>query len=185
MTLTIEEYSALLYMHSTITNKIYWKGQKKPKYQKWITRILGMEGEEIKGNVKGESCGIPWKVLKPHVVGANNNEQTMKMFALAIYGLVIFPKVLGHIEMTVVDFFEKVDNKKINPILSIMVETIRTLKFSRTERKWHLVTCTQLFYIWIQNHFLGKQKVHIFPYTYIPISEFHKVEWSESVTKDQ
>ncbi|XVF04799.1 hypothetical protein REPUB_Repub05bG0116600 [Reevesia pubescens] len=72
---TIEEYSALIRAPSTIPNKIYWKEQKKPKYQKQIGRILGME------------------------------EYSMEMFALAIYGLVIFPKVLGHVEMDVVDFF--------------------------------------------------------------------------------
>ncbi|XVF29279.1 hypothetical protein REPUB_Repub15cG0107300 [Reevesia pubescens] len=145
---TIEEYSALLSVHSTISNKIYWKEQKKPKYRKRIGKILGMEGDEIKGSVKGESFGIPWKTLKPHVVGSNTKEYSMEMFALAIYELVIFPKVLGHIEMVVVDFFGLIDGKKINPIPSILAETIRTLNFYRRKRKGCLVACTQLLYIW-------------------------------------
>ncbi|XVF17440.1 hypothetical protein REPUB_Repub10bG0122300 [Reevesia pubescens] len=76
----------------------------------------------------------------------------MEIFVLAIYGLVIFPKVLGHIEIVVVDFFGHMDGKKINHIPSIMTETIRYLNLSRKKRKGNLAECTQLLYIWIQSH---------------------------------
>ncbi|XVE95450.1 hypothetical protein REPUB_Repub02eG0098400 [Reevesia pubescens] len=89
---------------------------------------MGMEGKELKGTMKGESCGLPWKILKDHIVRAQDREVAMEMFALAIYGLVIFPKVLGHIEMNVIDFFGQLE-KKINPIPTILVETLRTLNF--------------------------------------------------------
>ncbi|XVF28588.1 hypothetical protein REPUB_Repub15cG0042800 [Reevesia pubescens] len=109
----------------------------------------------------------------------------MEMFAFAIYGLVIFPKVLGHVEMAVVDFFGQMDGKKINPVPSILAETIRTLNFCRRKGKGRLITCTQLLYIWIQSHFWGKSKISIFPYTCIPIKEFCKKEWSKGITKEQ
>ncbi|KAG8480463.1 hypothetical protein CXB51_024691 [Gossypium anomalum] len=54
----------------------------------------------------------------------------VNLFALAIYGLVIFPKVLGHIEVAVVDFFEKL-KQGINPIPTILVETFRSLSSCR------------------------------------------------------
>ncbi|XVF32062.1 hypothetical protein REPUB_Repub17cG0049600 [Reevesia pubescens] len=182
---TIEEYSTLLWVHSTIPNKIYWKEQKKPKYRKWIGKILGMEGEKIKCSTKGESFGISWKTLKPYVAESNREEYSIEMFALAIYGLVIFPKVLGHVEMVVVDFFGQMDGKKINHVPSILVETIRTLNFCCRKGKCRLITCTQLLYIWIQSHFWGKPKILIFPYTCIPIREFYKKEWSKGITKEQ
>ncbi|XVF14269.1 hypothetical protein REPUB_Repub09cG0044100 [Reevesia pubescens] len=182
---TIEEYSALVRAPSTIPNKIYWKEQKKPKYRKRIGKILGTEYEEIKCSTKGESFGIPWKTLKPYVVESNHEEYSMEMFALAIYGLVIFPKVLGHVEMAVVDFFGQMDGKKINHVPSILAETIRTLNFCRRKGKGRLITCTLLLYIWIQSHFWGKPKIPIFPYTCIPIREFCKKKWSKGITKEQ
>ncbi|XVF07233.1 hypothetical protein REPUB_Repub06bG0121100 [Reevesia pubescens] len=180
---TIEKYSALLCVHSAILNKVYWREQKKQSIINGL--VIFWESEELKGSLKGESYGIPWKTLKPHVVGLSNNEYSMEMFALAIYGLVIFPKVLWNIEMAVVDFFGQMDGKKINHIPSIMTETIRTLNFCRKKRKGRLTACTQLVYIWIQSHFWGKQKILVFLYPCILIREFRKKEWSGGITKEQ
>ena len=43
--------------------------------------------------------------------------------ALAIYGLVIFPGILGYIEMAVVDTFEQIQHGS-NPALAILAETL-------------------------------------------------------------
>ncbi|PPD74451.1 hypothetical protein GOBAR_DD28624 [Gossypium barbadense] len=48
------------------------------------------------------------------------------LFALAVYGLVVFPKFLGHIEVAVVDFFEKL-RQRINSVPTILAETFRSL----------------------------------------------------------
>ncbi|XVE95880.1 hypothetical protein REPUB_Repub02eG0172900 [Reevesia pubescens] len=130
-----------------------------------------MDENDIEGNVKGKSHGMPWNLLKPHIMGDSNEEQSMELFALAIYGLVIFPKVLGHIEVSLIDFFKKVSSKKIDPAPSIVAETIRTLNFCKRKGKGHLLACTQLLYIWAQSHFWGAQKVSICPYfdAFIPI----------------
>ncbi|XVF16919.1 hypothetical protein REPUB_Repub10bG0072400 [Reevesia pubescens] len=64
LTLTLEEYSTLLQIHPSALNKVYWKEHKKSKYRKQVNKIMGMEGEELKGITKGESCGLSQKVLK-------------------------------------------------------------------------------------------------------------------------
>ena len=46
----------------------------------------------------------------------------MVAFALSIYGLVIFPGMLGYIEMAMVDTFEQIQHGS-NPSLAILVET--------------------------------------------------------------
>ncbi|XVF26554.1 hypothetical protein REPUB_Repub14bG0027400 [Reevesia pubescens] len=53
----------------------------------------------------------------------NNQEQASELFTSAIYGLMVFPKILGHVEGSVVDFCGQV-NKGINPASSILAETI-------------------------------------------------------------
>ncbi|XVF19335.1 hypothetical protein REPUB_Repub11eG0101800 [Reevesia pubescens] len=140
LTPTLEEYSTMLRIHPSTLNRIYWKEQKKSKYWKRISKIMGIEGEELKGTMKRESCGLPWKVLKDYIARAQDQEVAIEMFALAIYGLVIFPKVLGHIEMNVIDFFGQLE-KKINSIPSILAETFRTLNFCRRKEKGQFIDC--------------------------------------------
>ncbi|MBA0879387.1 hypothetical protein Goshw_020874, partial [Gossypium schwendimanii] len=52
------------------------------------------------------------------------------VFALSIYRLVIFPKVLGHVDDAVSDLFNQLD-KKVTPVLTILVETFRSLSACR------------------------------------------------------
>ncbi|XVF26646.1 hypothetical protein REPUB_Repub14bG0035900 [Reevesia pubescens] len=187
MTLTVKEYSTLLHIQPKNRSMVYWKEPKKLKYRKKVSKILGMDGNDIEGSVKGESHGVPWNLLKPYIMRDGNEEQSMKLFTLAIYGLVVFPKVLGHIEISVIDFFEQVSGKKINPAPFIVAKTIRTLNFCKRKAKNCLLACTQLLYIWVQSHFWGAQKVPICPYSgaCIPIKEFLKKKWPREITKEQ
>ncbi|MBA0817539.1 hypothetical protein Gohar_021965, partial [Gossypium harknessii] len=52
------------------------------------------------------------------------------VFALSIYGLVVFPKALGHVDKIVTDLFNRLD-KRVTPILAILVETFRLLSACR------------------------------------------------------
>ena len=54
----------------------------------------------------------------------------MTALALAIYGLVIFPGILGYIEMAVVDAFDQIQHGS-NPALAILTETFRSLNYCR------------------------------------------------------
>ncbi|MBA0700691.1 hypothetical protein Goari_005504, partial [Gossypium aridum] len=48
------------------------------------------------------------------------------VFALSIYGLVIFPKALGHIDEAVTDLFDQL-KRRVTPVLAILAETFRSL----------------------------------------------------------
>ena len=52
----------------------------------------------------------------------------MDVFALAIYGLVIFLKILGHVEVAVIDVIEQIESQP-NPVPAIIAETLHTLNF--------------------------------------------------------
>ena len=77
----------------------------------------------------------------------------MVAFVLAIYGLVIFPGILGYIEMAVVDIFEQIQHDS-NPALAILAETFRSLNYCRCNQEGHFLGCTPLLYIWIRSHIL-------------------------------
>ena len=67
----------------------------------------------------------------------------MIAFALAIYGLVIFPWILGYIEMAVVDTFEQIQHGS-NPALAILAETFRSLNYCRSNQEgffWDAYHC--------------------------------------------
>ncbi|MBA0755923.1 hypothetical protein Gogos_020728 [Gossypium gossypioides] len=57
-------------------------------------------------------------------------EKKVNVFALSIYGLVIFPKTLGHIDETISDLFDQLD-KRVTPIQTILAETFRFLSACR------------------------------------------------------
>ncbi|XVF28882.1 hypothetical protein REPUB_Repub15cG0070900 [Reevesia pubescens] len=98
----------------------------------------------------------------------------------------VFPKILGHVEGSMVDFYGQV-NKSINPASSILEETIRTLNFFRRKGKGRLIGCAQILCVWMQSYFWGRAKLPRCPYSsiYEPMKEFLKVDWPRSITKDE
>ncbi|EOY08614.1 Uncharacterized protein TCM_023404 [Theobroma cacao] len=115
-----------------------------------------------------------------------DTEQGQLAMALGIYGLVIFPKVLGHKEVGIIDFFEQVINK-VNPSPSILAKTLRSLNYYRRKKKGRFVGCAQLFSIWIISHFECKVKWFKKPFhpQSAPIKEFCDSEWPKNKTKEQ
>ncbi|MBA0780387.1 hypothetical protein Gotri_004494 [Gossypium trilobum] len=52
------------------------------------------------------------------------------VFALTIYGLVIFPKALGYIDEAVLDLFDRLD-RRVTLVPTILDETFRSLNACR------------------------------------------------------
>ena len=83
---------------------------KKPNfgYRKMLAKILKVKPRVIDTYLiqKGNRQVLPWSILQNFIWGHLHNEDGMIAFALIIYGLVIFSRILGYIEMVVVDTFE-------------------------------------------------------------------------------
>ncbi|KAL1185869.1 hypothetical protein V6Z11_A01G140200 [Gossypium hirsutum] len=128
MTLTIEEYTALLRIDNVQFSKIYVKEPKPMTFKKKLVRLTGMTDMWAEKQIKKKnevSC-VPWFSLRDLVQNHPDIVKRIDLFALAIYGLIVFPKVLGYVEVAVVDFFERL-RKGINLISTILVETFRFL----------------------------------------------------------
>ncbi|MBA0851579.1 hypothetical protein Goshw_022426, partial [Gossypium schwendimanii] len=70
-------------------------------------------------------------------------KKRVDVFALGIYGLVIFPKALGHIDEVVSDMFDRL-SKGVTPVPAILTETFRSLNACRRAGEGRLIRCVQL-----------------------------------------
>ena len=122
---TIEEYIELLRLKLPKSNKLCYIEQKKVEYQKKLAQFLGVDSKIIEQKVKkkGESESIPWDLLRHYILEYLEEDRALDIFALAIYGLVLFPKVIGFVETAVVNLFDQI-GKQSNLVPSIIAEII-------------------------------------------------------------
>ena len=105
----------------------------------------------------------------------------MVAFALAIYGLVIFSRILGYIKMAVVDTFEQIQHGS-NPSLVILAETFRSLNYYRRNQEGRFLGCALLLYIWVRSHIICEGITFTKSYfsKTAPITEFCRNTWTPS-----
>ncbi|MBA0840807.1 hypothetical protein Goarm_003354 [Gossypium armourianum] len=101
---------------------------------------------------KGESKCIPWKNLRDLILAYPDTKKKVDVFVLSIYGLIIFPKVLGHIDEAVSDLFDRLD-RRVTPILVILAETFRSLNACQRTGEGRFIGCAQLLLAWFYSHF--------------------------------
>lgn len=185
LTPTIEEYTTLLRIESSAQEGIYWKTNKVSAIRKRLSKIMDIKiPEDVKCSVKKGSDCVPWRFLCDFIMNNQGNDRVIDIFALAIYGLVIFPKVLNHVEINVIDLFQRFD-KNINPVPAILAETIRSLNYCRRKGKGRFVGCIKLLYIWAQSHLWKQSRKHVRWNPYIPIEEFIRRELPMKGSKNQ
>ncbi|KAL1073715.1 hypothetical protein V6Z11_D11G242200 [Gossypium hirsutum] len=104
---------------------------------------------------KGDSKCIPWNNLKDLILAHPDTKKKVDVFALSIYGLVVFPKALGHVDEAVTDLFDRLD-KKVTPVPAMLAETVRSLNECRGTGEGKFIGCVQLLLAWFHSHFWKK-----------------------------
>ncbi|MFQ6654371.1 hypothetical protein Gotur_025387 [Gossypium turneri] len=99
-------------------------------------------------------------------------KKRVDVFALGIYGLVVFPKALGHIDEAVSNLFDRL-SKGVTPVLAILAETFRSLNACRKTGEGRFIGCAQLLLAWFHSHFWKVEKVsyRVFSDSYSPLEE--------------
>ncbi|MBA0820528.1 hypothetical protein Gohar_019451 [Gossypium harknessii] len=94
--------------------------------------ITGMSEQWVAARIKlkGDSKCIPWKNLRDLILAHPDIKKRVDVFALSIYGLVVFPKALGHIDKAISDLFDRLD-KRVTPVLAILAKNFRSLNAYR------------------------------------------------------
>ncbi|MFQ6669014.1 hypothetical protein Gotur_034434 [Gossypium turneri] len=122
---TIEEYMALLRCSKILVDKVYSKAVNWPTFLKRLINITRMSEQWVTARIKQkeDSKCIPWKNLKDLILVHPDARKKVDVFALSIYGLVVFPKALGHVDEAVTDLFDRLE-KRVTPVSNLQEEDI-------------------------------------------------------------
>ncbi|KAE8714899.1 Detected protein of unknown function [Hibiscus syriacus] len=86
------------------------------------------------------------------IAGVDEKWVTDRLRNKGLYGLIIFPKILGCIDAAVLELFEQLP-KQVNPAPTILAETFRSLNHCRRAGGGRFIGCFQLLQVWIHSHF--------------------------------
>ncbi|KAL1068451.1 hypothetical protein V6Z11_D12G198500 [Gossypium hirsutum] len=139
---TVEEYTALLRCSKIQVDKAYSRAVNVPTFLKKLVNITGMSEQWVAARIKqkGDSKCIPWKNLRDLIQVHPDTKKRVDVFALSIYGLVVFPKALGHIDEADTDIFDRL-NKGVTPVLTILAETFKSLNECRRVGEGRFIGC--------------------------------------------
>ncbi|MBA0826109.1 hypothetical protein Goarm_010995 [Gossypium armourianum] len=131
--------------------------------EQWITARIKQ---------KGDCRCIPWKNLRDLILAHPDMKKRADVFALRIYGLVVFPKALGYVDEIVSDLFDRLD-KRVTSVPAILVETFRSLNACRRAGEGRFIGCVQLLLAWFHSHFwkVGKVSYRVFSEDYSLLKE--------------
>ncbi|MFQ6655839.1 hypothetical protein Gotur_026219 [Gossypium turneri] len=124
---TVEEYMALLRCSKIQADKVYSRAVNVPTFLKKLN-------------------------LKDLILAHPDAKKKVDVFALSVYGLVVFPKALGYVDEAVADLFDRLD-KRVTPVPAILAETFRSLNECRRAGEGRFIGCVQLLLAWFHSHF--------------------------------
>ncbi|MFQ6634981.1 hypothetical protein Gotur_010966, partial [Gossypium turneri] len=117
---TVEEYTALLRCLRIQVDKVYSRAANVLASTKKLAKITEMSEQ--------------WILAHP------NTRKKVDVFALSIYGLVIFPKALGHVDEVVTDLFDQLD-RRVTPVPAILAEMFRSLSACQRTGEGRFIVC--------------------------------------------
>ncbi|MFQ6653076.1 hypothetical protein Gotur_024651 [Gossypium turneri] len=115
-----------------------------------------------------------------------NARKKVDIFALSIYGLILFPKILRHVEEAVTDLFDRLD-KGVTPIPVILAETFRSLNACRRTGEGRFLGCAQLLLAWFHSHFWKVDKVsyQVSSESYSPLKEIVATSRRDDISEEK
>ncbi|KAF1864837.1 hypothetical protein Lal_00031800 [Lupinus albus] len=159
---TVEEYEMLLDIPVLDRSKVYlFTGDHELK-EEYIEEMIGTRPGVQNIIRQGKFEGLKWTYLKKHIIKMEEQKNWKSFgssFALAIYGLVLFPFVADMIDREALDVFYKVKRFSINPVPAVLAETL--LQFHKghqvAKERTKIRYCVQLLYVWMITRFRHHQ----------------------------
>ncbi|MBA0845557.1 hypothetical protein Goarm_022449, partial [Gossypium armourianum] len=163
---TVEEYTALLRCPKVQVDKAYSRAANVSTFLKKLLNITGMSEQWVAARIKqkGDSKYILWKILRDLILAHPDVKKRVDVFALSIYGLVVVPKVLEHVNEAISDLFDRLD-KGVTPIPTILAKAFRSLNA----------------------HFWKVEKVacRVFSKNYSPLKELVATQRQDDITEEK
>ncbi|MBA0633846.1 hypothetical protein Godav_025189, partial [Gossypium davidsonii] len=123
----------------------------------------------------------------PYLILAHPDvRKSVNIFALSIYGLVVFPKALRHVDEAIADLFDRLD-KRVTPVPAILAKTFRSINACRRASEGRFIGCAQLLLVWFHSHFWKVEKVsyHVFSENYSPLKELVATPRRDDITEEK
>ncbi|XP_058003938.1 uncharacterized protein LOC131180608 [Hevea brasiliensis] len=157
--------------------------------------MLGIPVEEAKAKetIKGSTHGWYWTYIKTYLdlyIQNRQWEQVSLTLTLGIYGLILFPRPLRVITHSVTEMFWVVKKQNVNPIPTILAETLLTLTYCRQQGKGTIKCYFQLLHLWILSHICPLETKGLTWYpnqpliekmTRLTISPKNELQWQEQI----
>ncbi|KAG8500353.1 hypothetical protein CXB51_004345 [Gossypium anomalum] len=161
---TVEEYTAFLRCLRFQVDKIYSRAVNTPTFVKRLMNITGMSEQWVEAWVQQKGSGkcIPWENLRDLIQTHPDMKKRVDVLALSIYGLVIFPKALRHVDEAVADLFDRLGEGRF-------------------------IGCAQLLLIWFHSHFWRVEKASYRPFfgDYSPLKEIVTISRKDDITAEK
>ena len=108
MTPTVEEYAVLLRISPPNPNKVFWKKSKKIPFRKKLAQMMSVDASifVLLTKLKGKSECVQSDFLEGYITQNEHDDRVMDIFALLVYGTLIFPQSPGYVDAAVVDLIE-------------------------------------------------------------------------------
>ncbi|KAF1866015.1 hypothetical protein Lal_00013695 [Lupinus albus] len=137
--------------------------------------LIGTRPEPFDIIKQGEIYGLKTAFLKKHLIKTIEQGDCVLLkpaFALAIYGVVLFPFVYDMVDQAAIDVFTKFKKFLVNPVPAVLAETLLSFQMCH-ERGVHKVRCCiQLLFVWMMTRF----KHHQYPdWSRYPLRRFRKI----------
>ncbi|KAL1148487.1 hypothetical protein V6Z11_A10G128900 [Gossypium hirsutum] len=185
---TVEEYTTLLRCPKVQVRKAYAKVFNGQTFTKKLMNISRMSEPWVTARIqqKGDSKCIHWENLRDLVLTHPDERKRVDIFALSIYGLVIFPKALRHVDEAVTNLFDRLE-KGITPVPAILAEMSRSLSTCRKTGGGRFIGCAQLLMVWFHGHFWKVDKVsyRVFSEGYSPLKEEAAIQRREDISEEK
>ncbi|KAL1183131.1 hypothetical protein V6Z11_A02G161500 [Gossypium hirsutum] len=171
---TVEEYTALLRCPRFQEDRIYSRAVNVPTFWKKLMAITGMSEQWITARIKekGECKCISWDALKDLILTHPDEAKRVDVFALSLYGLMVFPRALGYMDEVTTNLFHGL-SKRVTSVPAILAETFRSLGPCRKVGAGRFVGCVQLLLAWFYSHFrlIDKVVCPVFFEDYSPLKD--------------
>ena len=159
LSLVVEEYAGFLRRSLNQGDAVYTYPGILPSHRA-VAQLLGKSVEEVPFAKQGQiqSLGLGYLVKYMEKLASGENWSIfIRILALAIYGVVLFPFANRSVDMAAISVFMAVEYYRVNPIPAILADTYTSLSYCQQKEGGRLRCCLQLLTVWLGNHIFGKE----------------------------
>ncbi|KAF1883558.1 hypothetical protein Lal_00037319 [Lupinus albus] len=157
---TVEEYEVLLDIGLSSRLKLYQYTENQSVTEDSIEKLIGVRPGPNHIIKQGGIYGLRTVFLKKHLAEMReqgNWELFKPAFALAVYGMVLFPFADDMVDQAAIDIFANFKRFRVNPVPAVLAETLISFQRCHKNGLFKVRCCIQLLYVWMVTRFIHHQ----------------------------